>query len=336
MVDPFFQYNIEKDEIIGLYNGTTSEEFNDYYNIDNIEIVFTKNNKDYSGTILEDSKVTIKVDDSVYTTNIRQLETPEISTYAYNGTNFSMPLNKTNLLSNISCGWGCYSGHKGTDFAWSGISGSSIYSVEKGTVYSSYNGCSELHNVNSSCGSGWGNYVSVSHSGGARTLYAHMQLNSKTVSNGNSVSKGSVIGKVGSTGASTGFHLHFEVYISGTRVNAYPYLDGAPLPNSSSTSNPGTGSGINLISEKGTFTPQYTLNVRTSPSTSSPSVAQYVKGESFNYDSYGSANGYGWLSYISSSGVRRYVAYRVTGSEYYGTFSNIQTSYKHVSETGTF
>lgn len=51
-----------------------------------------------------------------------------------------------------------------------------------------------------------------------------------------------------------------------------------------------------------------TLNVRNQPSTASASVAQYSKGQSFGYDSYCVKNGYVWLSYISNSGVRRYVA----------------------------
>ena len=50
------------------------------------------------------------------------------------------------------------------------------------------------------------------------------------------------------------------------------------------------------------------LNVRDNSSTSSKVVAQYKKGQTFNYDSYIKANGYTWLSYISWSGKRRYVA----------------------------
>lgn len=50
------------------------------------------------------------------------------------------------------------------------------------------------------------------------------------------------------------------------------------------------------------------LNVRNSPSTGAGVAAQYRKGQIFNYDSYQIANGYVWLSYVSYSGVRRYVA----------------------------
>ncbi len=56
---------------------------------------------------------------------------------------------------------------------------------------------------------GYGNYVVIAHSNGTQTLYAHMSQ--VLVSQGESVSQGDTIGKVGSTGASTGNHLHFEV-----------------------------------------------------------------------------------------------------------------------------
>lgn len=62
-------------------------------------------------------------------------------------------------------------------------------------------------------GSGWnggyGEYVVISHSNGTQTLYAHM--NSVAVSAGETVSQGQVIGYMGTTGQSTGIHLHFEV-----------------------------------------------------------------------------------------------------------------------------
>jgi len=58
---------------------------------------------------------------------------------------------------------------------------------------------------------GYGNYVVVDHGNGYRTLYAHMLNNSVAVSAGQRVSKGQKLGNMGSTGRSTGTHLHFEV-----------------------------------------------------------------------------------------------------------------------------
>ncbi|MCB5955959.1 SH3 domain-containing protein [Enterococcus sp. CWB-B31] len=78
------------------------------------------------------------------------------------------------------------------------------------------------------------------------------------------------------------------------------------------------GSTWNRVAETGRFYPQMTVNVRNAPTTTSPQVAQYYKGESFVYDSYVVNEGYIWLSYISGSGVRRYVAWRVQGGEKFG------------------
>lgn len=76
----------------------------------------------------------------------------------------------------------------------------------------------------STYGSSYGNYVTIAHSDGSRTLYAHMS--SRAVSPGTSVSQGQVIGYVGSTGSSTGNHLHFELWLnssSSSRVNPVSY-----------------------------------------------------------------------------------------------------------------
>jgi murein DD-endopeptidase MepM/ murein hydrolase activator NlpD len=68
----------------------------------------------------------------------------------------------------------------------------------------------------------YGLYVVIRSAGGIETLYAH--LNSITVVEGQSVSQGDAIGVVGSTGYSTGRHLHFEVIDNGVRVNPLDYL----------------------------------------------------------------------------------------------------------------
>lgn len=70
--------------------------------------------------------------------------------------------------------------------------------------------------------SGYGTYVIIDHGGGITTLYAHCE--SILVTKGQQVSRGQVIAKVGTTGASTGYHLHFEVRIDGQYQNPLDYV----------------------------------------------------------------------------------------------------------------
>jgi len=72
--------------------------------------------------------------------------------------------------------------------------------------------------------SSYGLFVSLEHGGNIQTRYGHMsRLN---VAAGQAVRKGDVIGYVGSTGRSTGPHLHYEVRIAGTAVSPVPYMQG--------------------------------------------------------------------------------------------------------------
>ncbi len=72
----------------------------------------------------------------------------------------------------------------------------------------------------------YGNYVVLAHSGGLTTLYGHLSL--ATVRPGDTVTQGTVIGKEGSSGNSTGPHLHFELRINQQPVNPAPYLPPGP------------------------------------------------------------------------------------------------------------
>ncbi|MDN6161757.1 MAG: peptidoglycan DD-metalloendopeptidase family protein, partial [Atopostipes sp.] len=70
----------------------------------------------------------------------------------------------------------------------------------------------------------WGNYVKIDHGNGVSSLYAHMQPGLK-VSAGQSVSQGQALGIMGTTGSSTGVHLHFEIYEGLERVNPRNYVN---------------------------------------------------------------------------------------------------------------
>ena len=104
---------------------------------------------------------------------------------------------------------GASSFHKGIDI--SGSYGDNVYAYKYGKVISSgYNS------------GGYGNMILIKHEDGSSTRYAH--LSSVLVSVGDIVYGGQMIGRIGSTGISTGNHLHFEVLINGSNVNPYNYI----------------------------------------------------------------------------------------------------------------
>lgn len=111
--------------------------------------------------------------------------------------------------------------HDGIDVAGGGISDKPIRASADGTVYIVKNSCTHNYRKTRSCGcgGGYGNYVAIDHGKNTsdgktyKTLYAHMST--AIVSNGQYVKKGQIIGYVGSTGWSTGPHLHYEIIQNG-------------------------------------------------------------------------------------------------------------------------
>jgi murein DD-endopeptidase MepM/ murein hydrolase activator NlpD len=98
--------------------------------------------------------------------------------------------------------------HAGLDIG--GVTGNPIYAAADGTIIDA--GRSDSH----------GNNVLISHANGLRTHYSHMSKILTQV--GTKVRKGDIIGELGSTGRSTGPHLHYEVMINGEHVDPRPYL----------------------------------------------------------------------------------------------------------------
>ena len=133
--------------------------------------------------------------------------------YTGGGSGFSNPLH-IGLTVTSAYGWrihptmGDKRFHTGVDFA--APQGTPIYAIASGTVTSAY-----YQTAN-------GYMVSIAHGGGYGSLYAHMTH--FVVSAGDSVSQGQVIGYVGSTGWSTGPHLHFEIHVNGASVNPMDYV----------------------------------------------------------------------------------------------------------------
>lgn len=107
--------------------------------------------------------------------------------------------------------------HGAVDFGSGGIAGQPVYAVKSGTVI-----------LTEAKQNSYGNYIIINHHDGTYTLYAHGQAGSICVSEGQTVSQGQQIMRVGSTGRSTGPHLHFEVRTApgsySNRVNPMNYL----------------------------------------------------------------------------------------------------------------
>lgn len=120
------------------------------------------------------------------------------------------------------------SSHTGMDIGASGNATDYVIASMKGTVYSTSNSCDNNGYYGNTCGSGYGNYIVIEHTGGIYTVYAHLKPNSIVVSAGDYVNQGQVIAEMGNSGSSTGKHLHigFEVGGRGTQfaVNPREYI----------------------------------------------------------------------------------------------------------------
>ena len=103
--------------------------------------------------------------------------------------------------------------HTGVDLG--APKGTPIYAADDGIV--THSGCGV------SCATGYGYYIDIDHGNGISTRYGH--TSQRFVKVGEQVHKGETIGLVGSTGHSTGPHLHFEVRVNGHYVNPLPYIE---------------------------------------------------------------------------------------------------------------
>ncbi|MBQ4466332.1 MAG: peptidoglycan DD-metalloendopeptidase family protein [Oscillospiraceae bacterium] len=146
----------------------------------------------------------------------------EAPTQDYSNASFGWPCpGHYYISSTYGYRWGTL--HKGIDIAQN--QGAAVVASKSGTVIRAVNTCTHNYGKSSNCcGNGYGNHVIIMHDDGTySTLYGHME--SITVSLNQYVNKGDTIGYVGSTGWSTGFHLHFEIRKNGTAVDPSGYLN---------------------------------------------------------------------------------------------------------------
>jgi len=126
--------------------------------------------------------------------------------------------------------WACgniyYSGHGGTDIGVGGFpgmdAGRDLVAAADGTVIVATDGFFDrCTTANCPGGGGFGNYVAIDHGNGVVTYYGHMRQFSVSVSVGQQVTCGTYIGQVGSSGRSTGPHLHLDYRINGVRTDPF-------------------------------------------------------------------------------------------------------------------
>lgn len=109
---------------------------------------------------------------------------------------------------------GCSNNHQGVDYTPG--RGTPIYAIADGTI------------TQSGYAGSYGESITIQHTiNGQRieSLYAHMQNNSRRYTTGQTIRMGDIIGTVGSTGISTGPHVHFEIRLDGTTINPQPWLN---------------------------------------------------------------------------------------------------------------
>ncbi len=143
---------------------------------------------------------------------LRQLQEQEKKAYVGGNLGWPLPVDVRYTVSSEfgwRTLWGASDYHLGIDLACA--ANTNVYAANAGTVIES-----QYHYS-------YGNYVLIDHGGGIATLYAHM--NERWVSAGDTVVQGQQIGLVGTTGSSSGYHLHFEVRENGTVTEPRNYIN---------------------------------------------------------------------------------------------------------------
>lgn len=146
-------------------------------------------------------------------------------TTVQNGVTFASGDPAITSISSHFSSYRCINGfcgpHRGFDISSGGKIGEyNLIATKSGTVVKVYNECADNGYHKNPCGGELGNYVTLDHGGGFYSRYQHMAKDSVTVSVGDTVQQGQVIGKIGKSGSCTGAHLHFQIHVGGT-ANSY-------------------------------------------------------------------------------------------------------------------
>lgn len=233
-LESYFQVILEKTEI---------KNMNEFHKPENIDIA-----EEYSEQLLEARKKIVDTIKSILASRGSRVDT--VNLYGVNNSQYWWPIGSSEITTDgdgkeyamgdpiptrLSSPHGerpdPMSGerkfHYGIDLAGGGDAGTvPIIAARSGIVEKVVDSC--VSYGDNTCGGYLGNHVTISHGDGNFTLYGHMHENSITVKKGDSVNQGQVIGKMGSSGKSTGSHLHFEIRVgsnnSSSSMNPTDYV----------------------------------------------------------------------------------------------------------------
>ncbi len=128
--------------------------------------------------------------------------------YVDQGGAWGWPTNRPYVItSEFAYRWGSF--HNAIDISIHPM-GSPIYATKDGVVVETEKSCANVGSYRNQCGGTYGNHVIINHNNGYYTMYAHM-LQNVEVNVGDTVKRGQIIGYMGSSGSSTGVHLHYGV-----------------------------------------------------------------------------------------------------------------------------
>jgi len=213
LLKPLVQVSVlkEKKETLAVKHGNIVEENDSMYKGDTkvkqegadgkkeVTYHIRENNGVQAGRSVQEEKTIVEPVDQIIIKGTKVVPSRGSGSFAW-------PAEGGYISSKMGYRWGSY--HRGIDIARP--SGYSIKSADNGVVtFTGWDGT-------------YGNKVVINHNNGLETTYAH--LSSIAVSVGETVPQGTTIGKMGSTGRSTGVHLHFEVRKNGSLVNPLSYL----------------------------------------------------------------------------------------------------------------
>ncbi len=196
---------------------------------ENSKIQSVINEIDSNQTQLENDNAAIEKQIKEYNKTLASMTSTYGTSFVYDGGDFLWPVpGHYGISAGFQSNDAVHRGrHNGIDIAGGGIAGKPIVAIADGIVTKTYNSCTHNYKKSGSCGcgGGYGNYVSVNHGtkDGKTYVATYGHMTRTAVSAGATVKKGQTIGYVGTTGWSTGYHLHFGLSVNGSWVNPMNY-----------------------------------------------------------------------------------------------------------------